>query len=430
MRREDHPGLDCRLRLFLEIAPPIWLTRLRASFSRREAGCRKEISRNTSIGEWQAAPEIDDLLQKITHLWSGALPIAKDFPVWGTGYGTYQYVDPLYRADTTLGGHLVDHVHNDYLEMLVEGGLVGLLLSLLAIGLVFRLGLRAMRQGHSSGGLALGALFALTTVVIHSFGDFGIHVPAITLLIIVLCAQLCSIGSQAPRPVHDSSEKISTDGQEYVLRLCGLAPVLGAATCIALGLIVFRAGWRLHAADSLRFKALQAGRTTLVDRLERKIDFLEIVARLTPGDAEVRLELGQALSELFDQNRGTLDHKLMDMAAVVLLPSSSFSIGAVSPLVGVLASLEMGSTGRRDLEEAQEKRLARQYLVPAFEQFRLARDQCPLLPGPQAAGLGSFAGSLVRRPFACLHSPTSASVPLQSRALVSLRQPGTPQWKT
>lgn len=35
-------------------------------------------------------------------LWLRLLPMAGDFPLWGTGYGTFVYVESLYRADATL----------------------------------------------------------------------------------------------------------------------------------------------------------------------------------------------------------------------------------------------------------------------------------------------------------------------------------------
>src|SRR5262249_51207341 len=73
-------------------------------------------------------------------MWAYVLPLTKDFPLWGTGYGTFGYVEPLRRGpqeDPTL---FWQHAHNDYLQALIEGGAVRLLLSGLAIALVFRRG--------------------------------------------------------------------------------------------------------------------------------------------------------------------------------------------------------------------------------------------------------------------------------------------------
>ena len=53
-------------------------------------------------------------------------------------------------------------------------------------------------EGQAAAGLVLGALFGFTTMVIHNFGDFGLHIPAIALLATVLCAQLAGLGRQDP----------------------------------------------------------------------------------------------------------------------------------------------------------------------------------------------------------------------------------------
>ena len=76
-------------------------------------------------------------------IWSRALPLVRDFPLWGSGYGTYQCVDVLHLGFDA--GMIVDHAHNDYLEALVEGGLALFLPVVVAVVLVFRLGLRAVR---------------------------------------------------------------------------------------------------------------------------------------------------------------------------------------------------------------------------------------------------------------------------------------------
>ena len=74
-------------------------------------------------------------------IWSRALPLVRDFPLWGSGYGTYQFVDVLHRSDGLDAGMIVDHAHNDYLEALVEGGLALFIPVVVAVVLVFRLGL-------------------------------------------------------------------------------------------------------------------------------------------------------------------------------------------------------------------------------------------------------------------------------------------------
>ena len=56
-------------------------------------------------------------------LWATCWPLVREFPVWGTGLGTFPYVEPLHRTADADRNMLNEHAHNDYLEALVEGGI-------------------------------------------------------------------------------------------------------------------------------------------------------------------------------------------------------------------------------------------------------------------------------------------------------------------
>ncbi len=330
-------------------------------------------------------------------LWAGAWNIIADFPVWGTGYGTYQYVDPLYRTNAEVADLSVDHPHNDYLEVLAESGTVGLFLGLLASGLVFSFGYRAIRKGNSKSGLALGALFAFTTLLIQCIGDFDVHVPAITLLATVLCAQLCALNASESVSSPDVTDLVPSSGRWYRLRWRGLAPLLGAATCVGLGLLVFNGGWKAHKLEMLRLAAFRAGQNTEAGSLELKKDYLEAAARLIPDDANLRTELGEAYADLFRQEKEALvlRNKAGTIAGAVLSGSSADAFWGGTHALPVLPSLLMTARGRRQSEAVEEQRLTCRYLLPALHNFVQGRDQCPLLPGPHL-GLALDSGKMAR----------------------------------
>ena len=76
--------------------------------------------------------------------WGRVLPLAVDFPLWGLGYGTFPFAEQMRaRASHTLKGSGTTHIMNT--SSCVEGGVARLLLTVLAIGLVFRYGYRALR---------------------------------------------------------------------------------------------------------------------------------------------------------------------------------------------------------------------------------------------------------------------------------------------
>jgi O-antigen ligase/tetratricopeptide (TPR) repeat protein len=287
-------------------------------------------------------------------IWERTLHIARDFPVWGAGYGTFSYVEPVYRTGVRKNLTIdYEHAHNDYLELLSDGGGVELGLALLAAALVFWLGCRAVRlnRGRSAGGLALGALFAFTTLVIHSAGEFPTHIPAITLLVTVLGAYLCALG-RTPKPAkvpQGASQPTETVPDDYRLRLWGAAPILGAVTALGLGLMLAVAGWKAHRVDRL-MEAGSRDTTPDVGQRRKRIAYLASAVPLAPDDANLRYELASARARLLKD------------------------INLQGPAGGWLGD---------------------EHLTPALRDYLHARDACPLLAGAQL-GLGAFATKLER----------------------------------
>lgn len=121
------------------------------------------------------------------------LRIFRDHYSIGTGLGTLETVFPQY--ETTYTGRVVDHAHNDYLELLAETGVIGGFLGLAFIVLLFRRGLANLnsRERQSDRAFYAGALAACSALLVHSFVDFNLHVPANALLFLLL-ATLASAG--------------------------------------------------------------------------------------------------------------------------------------------------------------------------------------------------------------------------------------------
>lgn len=342
---------------------------------------------------WTSAVEGTALQESRLPLWSSALTMVKDFPLWGTGYGTYQYLDPLYRTNTEFADVNVDHVHNEYLEMLVEGGLLGLLLSLLTIGQIFRLGYQAVNTGYRTGALALGALFAFSTVVFHSFGDFGIHIPAIALLTTVLCAQLCALGCPDGVRLPSQTDQGLATNLQYTFRWGGLAPVFGAVLSVLFGLIVLGAGWRLYRVQNLAVGAFRAGQKAEPGSLELKKDYLEAAVRVDPEDAELRTELGEVYGDLFRTHHETLlrQNRGFRSAETATILSSTMVSGLMPPMLVFLPLEVIVAAARWDLASANPQHNQRTYLLPALRNYLQARDLGPILPGPHL-GLALHAG--------------------------------------
>jgi O-antigen ligase len=135
-------------------------------------------------------------------LQAGRAEIARDCwhmflqkPVMGWGLGAFPYVYPQFRSFYT--DYLINQAHNDYLQVIVETGLVGgfaMLWFLVALywRALARLGRLRSRLATDFGSTArLAALTGSTGLLVHSLVDFNLHIPANAALFFVLCSIAC-----------------------------------------------------------------------------------------------------------------------------------------------------------------------------------------------------------------------------------------------
>ena len=106
------------------------------------------------------------------------LHIFRSHPWIGIGLGSFNSVFPRYRTFPTDLGWA--HAHNDYAEALAETGVAGGILMLLALGLFFKRAFGNLAQRHRSvaGWIQLGATLGCCGLLVHSYADFNLHIPA------------------------------------------------------------------------------------------------------------------------------------------------------------------------------------------------------------------------------------------------------------
>lgn len=136
-------------------------------------------------------------------IYRDSLKMAVQKPVLGYGLGTFSTVYPAHRSFYT--DLFVNHAHNDYLEMLVDTGLIGLGLFVWFMVGVYRSGWKKVANANDYEGrvLSLAALTGVTGIVAHSFLDFNLHIPANAALFFVLCAAVATPFKRtisAPKP--------------------------------------------------------------------------------------------------------------------------------------------------------------------------------------------------------------------------------------
>jgi O-antigen ligase len=142
------------------------------------------------LGGILSAFEVRGVRASRVDLWRDMLPMVPRFPVFGVGWNAFATAYPWYQ--TIWRNEWIGEAHNDYLQALFDGGLVGALL--VAGGLVVT-GPRALARAPRSL-LDLGVLGALLAFALHELVDFNGQIPA-------NAATWISLAALAVAPVSD-----------------------------------------------------------------------------------------------------------------------------------------------------------------------------------------------------------------------------------
>jgi len=121
-------------------------------------------------------------------VYRNTVDLIASFGLVGSGPGTFVYAYPI--AEKVAGSGLLDHAHNDYLEILSDSGILAggalILCAFLAFAILFARWLR--RHDAFVRGVGLGALTGILALLVHSLMDFNLRIPANALLFVSLYA--------------------------------------------------------------------------------------------------------------------------------------------------------------------------------------------------------------------------------------------------
>jgi O-antigen ligase len=143
------------------------------------------LTRGQDVPNWQARGAV----------WSGTLDLIRDYPLLGTGPGTFPVAFTSYRPVGVNARFL--HAHNDYLHSISEMGVLTAVIILWLIVAAFRSGIRKIRATNSRLNLVitLGSLSGIVAITVHSVADFNLHIMANAILFTVLAGLLMGVGS-------------------------------------------------------------------------------------------------------------------------------------------------------------------------------------------------------------------------------------------
>ena len=107
-----------------------------------------------------------------------SLRMCHDHLVLGVGLGAFEVAYTPYQSIVT--DLTIDYAHDDYVQFMAETGIWGWVLAPLAITIFFVLSFRhlPMRLRQQSGWLQFGAAVGVCGILVHSFSEFNLHIPA------------------------------------------------------------------------------------------------------------------------------------------------------------------------------------------------------------------------------------------------------------
>lgn len=117
-----------------------------------------------------------------------AWTMAREFLFTGSGAGTFEFVFPRFQSVTL--SKIVDHAHNDWVQLVAELGVPGFLIVTVGVVAFLVVAIGRWRERHDpfALGIGLGGIGAVVAMAVHSLSDFNMRIPANPLLLALIAA--------------------------------------------------------------------------------------------------------------------------------------------------------------------------------------------------------------------------------------------------
>jgi putative inorganic carbon (hco3(-)) transporter len=137
------------------------------------------IGSNRPDNPWNFSHPENPMLLRFKN-WSSALNIMRDYPITGTGAGTF---GAIYTKYAPSGSNPTQHVHNSYLELGAETGVLGFLaLTCFSLIWIYK-AIRICQKDSENQVLWKNILLSIggSSFLIHNIVDFDLYSPALSL---------------------------------------------------------------------------------------------------------------------------------------------------------------------------------------------------------------------------------------------------------
>jgi len=142
-----------------------------------------------------------------------SLSLLRDHIWFGGGLGTFEPLFKVYEDPETAGVLFVNHAHNDFLQWIIETGLLGGALMVVFLVWLLRQMFGVWRlSGDSTVRIRRAAASALTISLLHSFVDYPLRSPSL-----LFFASVCVVLLILPKRPSDRSKSGLSEGKSLTL---------------------------------------------------------------------------------------------------------------------------------------------------------------------------------------------------------------------
>lgn len=302
--------------------------------------------------------------------WQVAMRLVPRFWVAGTGLGTYRFVYRLEQHEPSDVWFY--HAENQFVESLVEAGVVGLGLLLAMLVAVAWAAVRLIGSPRKlDRAVGVMGVFALASQIVAGAFDFGLYLPANMFLMAALCGLVVGQYQEA--------------GAGWLAVRQSARPVWrgGLAVAIAIGAV---AGAALAARDA---RARQLDRR--VDQIARRYAgrlwemppadvsgaerLLHDALRIRPDDAQLRYRLAELYIHRY---RSEAADRVLAENTTLQDRQEAWPVTSLVMLHRLARRLERDGQ-QEPLDWIRRSEAVRTHLSEAWRQLEMAREACPLL---------------------------------------------------
>lgn len=135
------------------------------------------------------------------HFWSVALKIFSDHPIIGVGFDAFGVA--FTRYDTWNGFFRIEQAHNDYLQILADGGILAFACVAAFAGLLCKESLKSIKLELDGPrrSISIGAFAGCVGILVHSFFDFPLRTPSNAYFFLLLVVLAIAGGRAARREI-------------------------------------------------------------------------------------------------------------------------------------------------------------------------------------------------------------------------------------